>query len=98
METDRLRSLREAHETLTPREKEVLALLIGGALNKQIAAALGVAEATIKVHRHNIMKKMCVRSTVSLRRILEELGIQKCEYLQWITDARCRWRDSHGVK
>jgi len=75
LEADRLRALREAYETLTPREKEVLALLVGGGLNKQIAARLGVAEVTIKVHRHNIMKKMCVRSMVSLARIFEELAI-----------------------
>lgn len=75
LEADRLRALREAYETLTPREKEVLALLIGGGLNKQIAARLGVAEVTIKVHRHNIMKKMSVRSMVSLARIFEELAI-----------------------
>lgn len=48
---------------------------LGSGLNKQVAARLGVAEVTIKVHRHNIMKKMCVRSMVSLARIFEELAI-----------------------
>jgi FixJ family two-component response regulator len=52
--------------SLTPREQEVLSLLVAGKMNKQIAAVLGAAEKTIKVHRGRVMTKMCVRSLADL--------------------------------
>ena len=60
---------------LTPREREVLAQVVAGRLNKQIAADLGTVEKTIKVHRARIMEKMAVRSLADLVRIAERLGI-----------------------
>lgn len=66
-------AIRTVYETLTSREKEVAALIVSGALNKQVAAQLGVTEITIKVHRHNIMQKMKVRSLVELVRAIERL-------------------------
>jgi FixJ family two-component response regulator len=60
---------------LTERELEVLRHVIAGRLNKQIAAALGVAEKTIKVHRGRVMAKMGVRSVAELVRVTEQIGI-----------------------
>ena len=61
------------HESLTDREKEVFSLIAKGLLNKQIAGHLGVAEVTIKVHRHNVTKKMGVRTLADLVRLYERL-------------------------
>jgi FixJ family two-component response regulator len=63
------------HATLTPREREVMALVVTGRLNKQIAAELGTAEKTIKVHRHRVMEKMGVASVADLVRAAERLGM-----------------------
>lgn len=64
-------------EKLTPREREVMTLVVGGLLNKQIAAELGTVEKTIKVHRARVMEKMQVGSLADLVRIAERLGIGK---------------------
>lgn len=60
---------------LTPRERDVLRLVVAGRLNKQIAAELGTAEKTIKVHRGRVMEKMAVRSVAELVRMTERAGI-----------------------
>ncbi|HEY3908993.1 MAG TPA: response regulator [Stellaceae bacterium] len=60
-------------ETLTPRERTVMMSIVGGRLNKQIAAELGLSEATVKVHRGNVMRKMRVRSLAELVRIADKL-------------------------
>ena len=62
-------------DTLTPREREVLAWVSSGRLNKQIAAELGLAEITVKIHRGRIMKKMGARSLADLLRKAETLGV-----------------------
>ena len=61
--------------TLSPREREVLAHLLSGKLNKQIAASLGTVEKTIKVHRARILQKMRVPSLAMLVRLAERAGI-----------------------
>jgi FixJ family two-component response regulator len=61
---------------LTPREKEVLTCVIGGMLNKQIAAHFGIAVKTIKLHRGRMMQKMNVRTVADLVRIASVAGIQ----------------------
>jgi len=63
--------------TLTPREREVLEQVVAGKLNKQIAADLGAAEKTIKVHRGRVMRKMKVQSLAELVHIAERVGIGK---------------------
>jgi len=63
--------------TLTSREREVLALVATGLMNKQIAAELGLAEITVKIHRGHIMKKMGARSLADLVRKAETLGINR---------------------
>jgi FixJ family two-component response regulator len=60
---------------LTPREREVLALVVTGMLNKQIAAELGAAEKTVKVHRGRVMKKMEADSVADLVRMTQRAGI-----------------------
>ncbi len=62
---------------LTAREREVLALVAAGLLNKQIAAEIGLAEITVKIHRANVMKKMGVKSLADLVRTAETLGIRR---------------------
>lgn len=59
--------------TLTPRERELVPYLVTGRLNKQIAADLGIAEKTIKVHRSRILHKLGIRSLVDLLRFMERL-------------------------
>jgi len=68
-------ALRQRLATLTPREREVLAHVVAGRRNKQIAADLGTVEKTIKVHRARVMQKMAVRSLADLVRIAEQLGV-----------------------
>jgi FixJ family two-component response regulator len=63
--------------SLTPREREVLAHVVAGKLNKQIAADLGTVEKTVKVHRSRMMEKMGVRSVADLVRLAERAGIDK---------------------
>lgn len=63
--------------TLTPREREVMAHVVSGQLNKQIAAELGTGEQNIKLHRAHIMQKMAVRSLADLVRAAERLGLGK---------------------
>lgn len=58
---------------LTPRQSQILAMIVEGRLNKQIAAQLGVSENTVKVHRHRIMEKMGASSVANLARMVERL-------------------------
>lgn len=64
-------------DTLTPREREILALVASGLMNKQIAAELGLAEITVKIHRGHIMKKMGAKSLADLIRMAETPGIRR---------------------
>ncbi|MGD0492309.1 MAG: response regulator transcription factor [Steroidobacteraceae bacterium] len=68
--------LRLLYESLTPRERDVLALVTAGKMNKLIAAELGVSEITVKVHRSHLMRKMHTRSLADLARIADCLGIR----------------------
>jgi FixJ family two-component response regulator len=67
--------LRKRLGSLTPREREVLPLVVSGFLNKQIAAKIGTTEATIKVHRSQLMKKMGAASLPQLVRMADKIGI-----------------------
>ena len=67
--------LRERLESLTPREREVLPLVVSGLLNKQVASEIGTTEATVKVHRSQLMKKMGADSLPELVRMAEKIGI-----------------------
>lgn len=70
-----LADIRWRLEALTPREREVMELVVTGMLNKQIAYALGTVEKTIKVHRARVMDKMAVDSLAELVRLAEKVGI-----------------------
>ncbi len=66
---------RERLESLTPCEREVLPLVVSGLLNKQVAAEIGTTEATVKVHRSQLMRKMGADSLPDLVRMAEKIGI-----------------------
>jgi FixJ family two-component response regulator len=70
-------NLQTHFETLTPREREILALVSSGLMNKQIAAELGLAEITVKIHRGHIMRKMGAKSLADLVRKAETLGVRR---------------------
>ncbi|MBW4976204.1 response regulator [Roseovarius mucosus] len=68
-------ALLERYEKLTPRERDVLPLVVGGLLNKQAAAQLGISEVTLQVHRRNVLQKMGAPSVADLVRTAEKLRI-----------------------
>jgi FixJ family two-component response regulator len=70
-----LRALRDCHASLTPREREIMALVVSGLLNKQIAADLGISEITVKAHRGRVMRKMHVDSLADLVRAAAALDV-----------------------
>jgi len=67
--------LRRRIDSLTPRERDVLNLVVAGLLNKQIAGQLGTSEATVKIHRHRVMEKMGANSLAELVRMSDKLEI-----------------------
>jgi len=87
IERDRMRresekaraELRGLFETLKTREREVMALVTAGLMNKQVAAKLGLSEITVKIHRGHIMRKMRVRSLADLVRAAEALQLGQTE-------------------
>jgi FixJ family two-component response regulator len=68
-------ALRHRYDSLTKREREVMALIVSGLLNKQIAADLGSSEVTIKIHRAHVMRKMKAESVVQLVHMAEKIGV-----------------------
>jgi FixJ family two-component response regulator len=63
------------YQALTPREREVMGLVVSGMLNKQIASEIGASEATVKIHRGNLMQKMQAGSLIELVRLADKLKI-----------------------
>lgn len=82
-----LAKLEERYATLTPREREVLPLVVSGLLNKQAAAELGISEVTLQIHRSKVMQKMKARSVADLVRMSERLNISAGDP----DDAELRW-------
>jgi FixJ family two-component response regulator len=68
-----LTELSTRYETLTPREREVMALVVRGMLNKQIAASLSTTEITVKTHRARVMRKMAAESLADLVRMADRM-------------------------
>ena len=77
-----MQELRANYDSLSHREREVMRLVVAGLMNKQAAAEIGISEVTLKVHRHNIMKKLHARSLADLVRMADSLGIP-------------RWKSNH---
>ena len=71
----RLSELRSRFAMLTARERQVLALVIAGRLNKQIAGELGVSEMTVKMHRRQVMRKMQAAGVAQLVRLADQIGV-----------------------
>src|SRR4029077_19286156 len=76
-ERSEIADIRRRSVTLTPREREVMELVVTGMINKQIAYELGTVEKTIKIHRARVMEKMKAGSLAELVRIAEKIGIPK---------------------
>jgi FixJ family two-component response regulator len=74
VDEQRAHDLRVRYDALSPREKEIMALVTAGLMNKQAAAQIGISEITVKVHRHNVMKKLGARSLANLVRFADTLG------------------------
>ena len=70
-----IHDLQERYGALTAREQQVMALVVSGMLNKQIASEIGASEATVKIHRGNVMRKMKTGSVVDLVRIADKLKL-----------------------
>ena len=70
-------ALRAAYGLLTAREREVMALVTTGLMNKQVAGQLGLSEITVKIHRGHAMKKMNAKSLADLVRMAESLGLHQ---------------------
>jgi FixJ family two-component response regulator len=76
---EEVREIQRRIELLTPREKEILPHIITGMLNKQIAAKLGIAEPTLKIHRGRIMEKLSAESVADLVRLAGKIGMKPSE-------------------
>ena len=74
-----MRLLRKRHESLTPREREVMALVVSGLLNKQVGGELGISEITVKAHRGQVMRKMKADSLADLVTMAAGLGLRSAQ-------------------
>lgn len=83
-----MQTLHDRHASLTGREREVMALVVCGLLNKQVAAELGISEITVKAHRGKAMRKMKARSLADLVHIAAELAIEDPVRSQFATNRR----------
>jgi FixJ family two-component response regulator len=71
-----MRALRHCYESLTPREREVMGLVVAGLLNKQVGGELGISEITVKAHRGQVMRKMKADSLPDLVTMAARLGVR----------------------
>ena len=75
-EESEMQTLRSSHASLTPREREVMAFVVSGLLNKQVAGELGISEITVKAHRGQMMRKMKADSLAALVTMASRLGLR----------------------
>ena len=73
----KVRDLRERYDALSTREQQVMRLVCTGLMNKQAAAEIGISEITVKVHRHNVMKKLGAKSLPDLVRMADTLELSR---------------------
>ena len=90
----RLMELHESYRSLTPREREVMVLVVSGLLNKQVGGELGISEITVKAHRGSMMRKMKANSLAHLVNMATKLGIAPCAPVNRPMSAV---RTSHGM-
>lgn len=74
---EEMHDLRSRYSALSRREQEVMSLVATGLMNKQVAAEIGLAEVTVKVHRHNIMRKLGAKTLAKLVRMADALGLPR---------------------
>ena len=74
-----MKLLRNSYETLTPRERQVMALVVSGLLNKQVGGELGISETTVKAHRGQVMRKMKAESLPNLVTMAVRLGLRQTQ-------------------
>jgi len=74
-----MRLLRKRYESLTPREREVMGLVVSGLLNKQVGGELGISEITVKAHRGQVMRKMKADSLADLVTMAASLGLRSAQ-------------------
>ena len=74
-----MQALRERYDTLSRREREVMALVVSGLLNKQVGGELGISEITVKAHRGRVMEKMKARSLAELVKLNSKLGFETAQ-------------------
>jgi FixJ family two-component response regulator len=77
--------IRARYARLTPREREVMALVTAGLMNKQVAGKLALSEITVKIHRGNLMRKMAAESLADLVRMAESLGVREINVTRYHT-------------
>ena len=70
-----MRTLRDCHASLSVRERQVMALVVSGLLNKQVGGELGISEITVKAHRGNVMRKMNAHSLADLVKMATRLSL-----------------------
>ena len=78
-EESEMQALRSAYASLTPREREVMALVVSGLLNKQVGGELGISEITVKAHRGQLMRKMKADSLPALVTMAAKLGLRRSQ-------------------
>jgi FixJ family two-component response regulator len=83
-----MRGARDCYGSLTQRERQVMALVVSGLLNKQVAANLGISEITVKAHRGQVMRKMEARSLPDLVTLAERLGVLPTPRRGWLIAGR----------